>query len=98
MTSCLQKCKTDLSKMKTFTQTFTRNTTQELQTYLWLLSNRAGNFFKRIFIFGIVAPVGAYSIKGGSFRIRGIHYFSFNLILNQILNSYFLIRSFRNEK
>jgi len=56
--------------MKTFNQTFTRNTTQELRTNLWLLSNRAGNFLGRIFIFGIVAPVGAYSIKGGSFRTQ----------------------------
>jgi len=87
MTSCLQKCKTDLSKMKTFTQTFTRNTTQELRTNLWRLSNRAGSFLGRIFIFGIVAPVGAYSIKGGSFHIRGIHYFSFNPIVQ--LNSQF---------
>jgi hypothetical protein len=74
--------------MKTFTQTFTRNTTQELRTNLWLLSNRAGNFLGRIFIFGIVAPVGAYSIKGGSFRTRGIHYFSFNPIVQP--NSQFI--------
>ena len=70
MTSCLQKCKTNLSKMKTFTQTFTRNITQEPQTNLWLLSNRAGNFLKRFFVFGFLAPVGAYSIKGGSFRTQ----------------------------
>ena len=70
MTSCLQKCKTNLSKMKTFTQTFTRNITQEPQMNLWLLSNRAGNFLRRFFIFGFLAPLGAYLIKGGSFCIQ----------------------------